>query len=92
MSIVFLLFLYFISKGDIVIYFIGIRIGECIYLGIKSIFDGVFVILIDLFVMNFLVKYIYGENVKVDELSKEMFVDRKVFKFGVIILIICGFI
>lgn len=90
-STVFLSSSHFISTGDIVTHRTGTRIGECIYPGTKSTVDGVSVTLLDPPVTNYL-KYIYGENVKVDELSKEMLVDRKVFKFGATTGTTCGFI
>lgn len=91
-STVFLSSSHFISTGDIVTHRTGTRIGECIYPGTKSTFDGVSVTLIDPPVTNSLVKYIYGENVKVDELSKEMLVDRMVFKYGATTHTTFGFI
>lgn len=84
--IVVLLVLYFMYKGEIVFYFMVGRIGECIWL-ISSIenFKNVFVILIDVYVINSLKRYIFEEKVIVSEIFREVFFYRKVFKYGVVL-------
>lgn len=82
---------HFSSSGDIVTHSTVGRIGECIYPS-SSILDGVSVTLIDPFVTHSLKKYIFEENVKVDELSKEMLLDRMVFKYGAATHTTFGFI
>lgn len=81
-----------ITQGEIANHSSVGRIGECIYPRQGNLWDDISVTVIDPSVTNTLIKYIYNENVKVDELSKEMLVDRMVFKYGAATHVTYGFI